>query len=87
MRRRREEGAVRRNAESATRERVGEAKIWQRCYERANFREDGRVPGATLSSSVQSASILRRRTNASALSRSSATNPDIARGGLTRGRA
>ena len=34
---RREEGAVRRNAESATRERVGEAKIWQRCYERANF--------------------------------------------------
>ncbi len=36
-----------------------------------------------MSSSVQSASILRRRTNASALSRSSATNPDIARGGLT----
>ena len=31
-----------------------------------------------MSSSVQSASILRRRTNASALSRSSATNPDIA---------
>ena len=47
----------------------------------ARISSDGRVPGATLSSSVQSASILRRRTNASALSRSSATNPDIARGG------